>query len=237
MNSGVWQGLLPGLSKRFRVTCLDLPGHGASDYDPANSDLDCWTDACLDAAPGQAHWLGWSLGGQIAQRAALRAPDRVTSLVMVCSSPRFVSAKGWPHAVQVSTLRQFAETLKKNHGQTLIRFLSLQVQGDEQARDTLRLLRQEMDRRPIPNSRAMEDGLELLLQIDLREQLCRLCCPSLWLFGRRDTLTPAQVAEDISELGISQARYRLLEGSAHAPILSHPSQCLEAIDEFLGTIG
>ena len=32
MNAGVWSLLLPALQERFRVTVLELPGHGASPF-------------------------------------------------------------------------------------------------------------------------------------------------------------------------------------------------------------
>ncbi|MGB5640559.1 MAG: alpha/beta fold hydrolase, partial [Sedimenticolaceae bacterium] len=79
MNAAVWGPLIPGLSERFQLTIIELPGHGGSS--PASSaDLSEWAELCLAAAPASAHWLGWSLGGQIALRAALDAPGRVSGL-------------------------------------------------------------------------------------------------------------------------------------------------------------
>ncbi len=233
MNNAVWSELRPGLTSRYRVTCLELPGHGESGYDPLRYRLDDWVDACLDAAPPHARWVGWSLGGQVALRLAIRHPERVERLVMISSSPRFVRGPGWDHAMLEQTLRQFAATLEKNHRQTLIRFLSLQVQGDEQARETLRLLRRELDLRPAPNDQALEHGLNLLLNTDLRDQLHLLRCPNLWLYGDRDTLTPPESMDDLRQLGVPNASFALVPYSAHAPFLSHLPECQAYLDEFL----
>jgi len=234
MNNAVWSVILPGLTAEKRVTLIELPGHGGSLYRDDQRGLDAWVAACLERAPRRADWIGWSLGGQIAQRAALMAPERIRRLMLVCSSPRFIRAHDWPHAMLQQTLHQFADALKRDHQQTLIRFLSLQVKGDDLARETLRLLRQEVAQHPVPDPQALEDGLELLLTIDLRAQLNRLQCPSFWLLGDKDALVPGSVQQDLLALNIPNAGFQLLKGCAHAPFLSHPAQSLESIRRFLG---
>jgi len=234
MNAAVWTPLLQPLVAQFRVTLIELPGHGGSEYDPASGGLDDWTRAVLDAAPARAVWVGWSLGGQIAQRAALLAPERVGKLVLVASSPSFVQREDWPHAMDVQTLTLFARSLLQNPQQTLARFLSLQVRGDEAARNTLRLLRQELAERPEAHPAALEQGLDLLRHVDLRAELPKIRCPILWLLGERDTLVPVEVAEVLESL-VPDADLLILHGCAHAPFLSHTGQSLRALSAFIGT--
>lgn len=234
MNAAVWSPWLPRLARHHRVTAIDLPGHGASDYDSTQDSLDDWVAACLEAAPRQADWVGWSLGGQLALGAGLAAPERIRRLVLVASSPRFVKTEDWPHAMEEGVLRQFAETLARNHQQTLERFLSLQVRGDEEARLTLRLLRQEIVQWPQPHPSALQQGLELLRTVDLRARIPGLQVPSLWLLGERDTLTPAAVGQELVALGIPQSEIKVLKGCAHVPFLSHPGTSLELVKAFLG---
>lgn len=234
MNLAVWSSIHARLIESFRVTLIELPGHGASGYDPQSAEFDDWCLACLQAAPESATWVGWSLGGQLAVRAALLAPQRVDRLLLVACSPRFVRSDDWPQAMPHTTLFQFADTLRNNPRQTLSRFLSLQVQGDEQARHTLRLLRQESEQRPQPDALALQHGLELLLRVDLRSQLAALRCPSLWLLGARDTLVPAAVGADLQSLLGDLGAVQVLPGCAHAPFLSHPQQSLAALLGFIG---
>ena len=232
MNIAVWSSVQKQLALHFRVTLIELPGHGGSEYEAAASSLDEWANACLKAAPERATWIGWSLGGHLALRAAMMAPERIEKLALVSSSPRFVQEAGWPHAMSVNTLTQFARTLAKNHKLTLSRFLSLQVRGDDDARETLRALRQDIALRPDHNPLALEHGLDLLLTVDLRDQLKTLNCPTLWLLGERDTLVPVDVAEALGLL-MPEAEILTMDGCAHAPFLSHPKQCLEALIHFL----
>jgi len=235
MNNSVWSSILPGLAKHYRVTLIELPGHGGSTYSDGQGELEDWVAACLDIAPSRAHWIGWSLGGQIAQCAALTAPDRIKRLMLVCSSPRFIRADDWPHAMLENTLHQFADALQRNHQQTLARFLSLQVQGDDLARETLRLLRHEVAQHPAPDPQALEHGLALLLTVDLRKQLKRLRCPTFWLLGDKDALIPGSVEQDLLKLGIPDAVFKCLKGCAHAPFISHPDESLKLVKQFFGT--
>ncbi|MCW8944078.1 MAG: pimeloyl-ACP methyl ester esterase BioH [Sedimenticola sp.] len=234
MNAAVWSPVVASLSQHYRVTIIEMPGHGASDYDPDRFRLDDWVQACLDVAPAQAVWIGWSLGGQLAQRAVVLEPERVTKLVLVTSSPKFVVGEQWPHAMALNTLKLFAKALSRDPHQTLERFLSLQVQGDEAARETLRLLRQDIALRPEANPLALEHGLDLLLDVDLRDGLALIKCPTLWLFGERDTLVPADLCDEIEQM-MPAAEILILQGCAHAPFLSHPQSCLRALNHFLGS--
>ena len=140
MNAAVWQPFLPYLEE-YRVTRVELPGHGEQLWSAAERDLQSWGDAVLAQAPERAIWCGWSLGGQVALQAALNQPERVSALVLMASTPCFVQHPGWDHAMAADTLAQFARQLHQDVAATLNRFLTLQVRGSADMRPTLNLLR------------------------------------------------------------------------------------------------
>jgi pimeloyl-[acyl-carrier protein] methyl ester esterase len=231
MNAAVWKPFADRLVDRYRVTAVDLPGHGLSDGS-AEPTLRAWAAACLSAAPPHAVWVGWSLGAQVALRAALEAPERVHRLVLVAGTPRFTRGADWPDATPEKLGRQFAAALLDDPTGTLERFLALQVRGSTEATETLRILRAALSDRPPPRPDALEDGLRLLLTDDLRGDLNALKPHSLWLFGERDTLVPAEAAEAIARLA-PHAEVLILHGVAHAPFLSAPDRVARLIDTFL----
>ncbi len=235
MNAAVWAELpgplAAGLAAGRPLVPVELPGHGAAPGVLA-ADLDAWADACLATAPTRSVWLGWSLGGMVALAAALRAPHRVAGLILMTATPRFVQALDWPAAMAGGTLAQFHAGLLAEPAVTLDRFLALQVRGSEAARETLRTLRRELAARPAPDPRALEQGLDLLRDCDLRPRLSDLACPSLWLFGSHDTLVPAAVGRGVATL-LPDARIEIIRGAAHAPFLSHPAETGALIGAFL----
>lgn len=232
MHSNVWDACLPDCWQGLTQHRIDLPGHGESAFQPELEDLWRWADACLAAAPERALWLGWSLGGLVALAAALRAPKRVTGLILLTATPRFTRAVDWTPAMTEATLAEFHDSLGSDPSATLARFLALQVRGDTSARETLRVLRQTQTERPDPNPAALSLGLEILADEDLRGRLADIRCPALWLFGSRDTLVPVQVAERV-EMLMPGATTAAIEGAAHAPHLSHPGETAAAISTFL----
>ena len=232
MNSAVWEDLPPVLHGRLAPYPIDLPGHGGAPFDASRCRLTDWADDCLARAPEQAVWLGWSLGGMVALQAALQAPKRVSALILMTATPRFAQAVDWRAAVAEETLAEFSEGLINDTAATLERFLGLQVRGGADARATLRKLRADLSQRPAPDPEALRAGIEILREDDLRGPLPDIAAPTLWLFGERDTLVPAALAERVALL-MPQAQIRIIAGAAHAPFLSHADAVIAEIDRFL----
>ena len=227
MNAAVWGGFAERLAAHRQVIPLDLPGHGDRAY-AGESSLTDWALACLRAAPPRAIWLGWSLGAEVAQQAALAQPQRVAAVIALTGTPRFVQAEDWPHAMHAEILQQFITASREDHRKTLERFLALQVRGSDRAREVLRGLRQALAQRPDPRPAALHAGLQLLKQVDLRDQLPRLGCPTAWLFGERDTLVPASASADLARW-LPEAERHVIPGAAHAPFLSHEKETLAVL--------
>ena len=231
LNSGVWSGLVGTLSERYRVTTVDLPGHGQSRCEDG-VDLDSASEALLAAAPDSATWIAWSLGGMLALAAAAHAGERIKSLLLVCSSPRFVASPDWPHAMDEAVLSQFNHNLHQDYQGTLNRFLALQVRGSEAAGPTLRELRNTLVAQGEPNPTALAAGLAMLCDADLRPLLPDLKLPCHFIMGERDTLMPAAAAHAACA-AMPNASMQIIAGAGHAPFLSHPEAFMHASLAFL----
>ncbi len=79
-------------AERYLALALDLPGHGeAADVRPVTF-ASC-VEHVLARAPSRFTLCGYSLGGRIAQHVALAAPERVSRLVLVSTSPGIEDAR------------------------------------------------------------------------------------------------------------------------------------------------
>lgn len=231
MNGGVWHELAGRLESDFCLHMVDLPGFGHSAPLPAGSSLADWAASVLKVVPEHTAWLGWSLGGLVATQAALQAPQRLSALITLASSPRFVSEAGWP-GIKPEVLSGFEQQLTEDHQQVVNRFLALQAMGSEHAREDIRRLRNSLASRPAPDPRALAAGLGLLGETDLRAQLAQLEMPLLRLYGRLDGLVPRKAAVLTDKLAPTSHSH-IEPKASHAPFISHPDATADRIRDFL----
>jgi pimeloyl-[acyl-carrier protein] methyl ester esterase len=235
LHSGIWAPLLPALERRFRVTAIDLPGHGLSPRDGWAGGLEEMAALVAAAAPPGAAWLGWSLGGQAALAAAA-AGHIQGRLALVASTPRFASAPDWPCGMAPDVLAGFAGGLARDPAKALRDFLTLQLRGDRRSAALLAELKGALAARPAPDTGALRAGLEILATADLRPQLDGLRQPVLVIAGERDRLTPAEAGRRLAA-AVPAGQYLELPGAAHVPFLSHPEQFVAALAAFLAGEG
>ena len=218
------------LAPRHRPHAPQLPGYGSVSGGAADS-LEEIAAAMAQAAPPRCHVVGWSLGGQVALAWARREPRQVERLALIATTPCFVRRPDWPHAVGEELLAEFRSALAEDRAATLQRFASLQAKGDQNARLVSRHLRAglaaggEMDRP------ALERGLRILLESDLRESLGAIRQPTLVVHGDRDAVAPLAAGEYLSRQ-LPGARLLALRGAAHAPFLSNPPGVAAALQAF-----
>lgn len=231
LHGGIWNRFVPLLEPHFRITCVDLPGHGRSDWQGEGT-LDAMTAAVLSVTPAAAAWLGWSLGGLVAMRAALMAPEKVTALVTIASTPCFVRTPDWQSAMLPVLLDTFAEELAQDYVRTLNRFLALQVRGSDNSGEVLKTLRALLLVHGEPDAGGLRAGLEVLRTTDLRDSLGKISCPTLLLMGERDTLVPVNAGQAACEL-FPAAQLQVIAGAGHAPFIAQPEVVAEHVRSFL----
>jgi len=227
MNSAVWEECQSLLPEWINATFVDLPGHGTM-ADIAADSIDDYVRALIPLTHRPVLWVGWSFGALILIRLAELYPERVASLFLVAATPCFVQRSDWPAAIDKTTFIEFAKSLEYNQQKTLTRFLSLQMQGAENARQLLRQLQQKMKKRGIASAAALATGLQILLENDFRTTVAQLDCPVSWFFGARDTLIPVALADAIHQL-YGRHKIYLEAAAAHAPFLSHPRSFTDAL--------
>jgi 2-succinyl-6-hydroxy-2,4-cyclohexadiene-1-carboxylate synthase len=116
----MWDRVITQLdAQRYRPLALDLPGHGElTSYKRPITFADC-VETVLAATPGRFALCGYSMGGRIALQVALAAPERVSRLALVSSSPgiedpeeraaRRVADRGLAQALEGDPFERFIE--------------------------------------------------------------------------------------------------------------------------------
>ena len=231
MNARVFDALAEMLAADFEVRALNLPGHGGRDVLPHDT-LQSWADDLAQQLPERTTLLGWSLGGQVAMRAALDHPRKIARLILLASTPKFVVTEDWTCGMALADLQEFGAALVADPQATLRRFLSLQTRGMAGQKTLLQQLRQTLFTAPQTQAESLLSGLAMLHHTDLRAELPQLIQPALVVHGALDTLTPPGAGCWLAET-LPRARHIELSRAAHAPHLSHGEEVAALIGHFV----
>ena len=171
----------------------------------------------LDAlAIEQAHLVGASMGGTIAQIIAAHYPERTRSLTSIMSSS---GNPMLPPPTPAAALSLFAPLPATPDRQSVVqdaiaRFESVASPAYPTALEDLQtLFGQEYDRGFYPQGVARQLGA-LIASGDHRPLLRRITCPTVVLHGKDDPLIQLACGEDVAN-NIPDAELRVIEGMGH----------------------
>jgi pimeloyl-ACP methyl ester carboxylesterase len=242
-----WFANIPHLALDYRVVAVDLPGFGGSDRLSRPTEIDDFVDALVGLLGhlglGSVRIVGHSLGGIVAQRFAMRHPERTAALVLVASAGGPVSP------IQATFFRGFAlaSTLLDYGPRPLLgsamraamavaplrRWIIGQVVHDPAA------VPQELaaDAMSAACSSPGTAGAVLAgLRASRPEDLRRIACPTLIVGGLRDRLVPVSAVEHLASL-IPGAQRELWPGVGHHPMLERPESFNALVRAFLHEVG
>jgi 3-oxoadipate enol-lactonase / 4-carboxymuconolactone decarboxylase len=190
----MWDAQIAALSGRYRCLRYDIRGHGHSSVidSPATiDDLAADLIGLLDALKiANAHIVGLSLGGMVAQALACEHPQRVRGLILMATAPYLPPADFWHERAALVRAEGLAELVNI----VVERWFTpsfLQSATGEIARIRERFL--EIDRRGYARC------CEVIADMDLRERIKKIAAPTLLIFGADDPVTPPAIAEEMSE--------------------------------------
>ena len=231
MNSAVWDGCIAELPDWLDVIVVDLPGHGTmADIPPDTqaSTLDGYMQALVPLVQRPVIWVGWSLGGLAVLRLAELYPQRVAAALLVATNPCFVARPDWPCGVEEKVFHQFAINLSRHQEKTIQRFLALQVKGLPDAMIVVRQLLQSIQSRGSASTQALQTGLQVLQETDLRQNIKLIESPLYWLLGGMDGLVPRDLAQTL-QVECAQENVEINEKASHAPFISHQGDFIKQL--------
>ncbi len=222
----------------FRLITVDLLGHGASDSpgDPERYSMArCLQDllALLDyLGAGRAGLLGYSMGGRIALRLALAAPERFGALVLESASPGIEDAA--ERQERVKSDKALADSIKRQgiaafveRWEALPLFRS-QAGLPKTLQEALR--RQRLANNAVGLANSLR-GIGAGMQPAVFDQLPGLGVPTLLLAGALDARY-CELAERMAKM-IPCARLQIVPEAGHATHLEQPETFSRLVKGFL----
>jgi len=230
-SKNAWNLQRIAMATRFRIISFDNRGAGRSDKPTEPFTLEQMADdaiAVLDAAGIEtAHVVGASMGGVISQIVAVKYPQRVRSLTLVCTACR-------NHPWRQELLQSWAKTAEEKG---MIEVGKEAAQWVMSPRSFRRLVPAFTWMGPLAALRPRHSFVSQIHAIldtreDLVDQLSTITAPTMVIVGNQDILTPRGDSEEIAER-IPNAELVVISGAAHGLMMEHSSTFNKILIEFL----
>jgi 3-oxoadipate enol-lactonase len=220
----MWDPQVPALAERYRVVTYDTRGHGESPAPAGPYTLDDLVDdlvALLDEVGAErAHVAGLSLGGMIGMRLAVRNPERVHRLAVLCTSAKpdpqpfldraaTVRSGGTAPLAPTVAGRWVTPPFAAEHPKLVARLEAMIAGADDEGYAAC---------------------CEVVAGVDLREDLARITAPTLVVSGAEDLALPPEHQRLIVD-GIPGAELLTVSPAAH---LANLERTLEVTGALLG---
>ncbi len=190
-SPAVWQPLIEVLNTRcpeLEIINLSWPGYGDEPVLAQADNLNELAEIMLPKLPLDAHWLGWSLGGNLvlwlaaflAQQSQSNkqatenqatqnhaAQSHTGQLVMLGSNASFAQREHWSEALSAEVLEQFRQGFDQTPEKTLKRFHGLQMQGESDLRGCKKAFTALVGKEMPADNATLAAGLKWLAELDL----------------------------------------------------------------------
>lgn len=220
-NRRNWAAQIEFFSRRFKAAAWDARGYGESDDYEGALQFDYLTGDVMRVAEHfkaqKLHLVGLSMGGRIARNVALRAPERLHSLVLISSNPGF-------DAMSPESVKRFVTERRTRTPQTLAKLLG--SRASRAAYDEL------LDSVARIHDASYQKTLEASVAQDRAAPIEQIRVPTLVIAGEEDTVYPPELAEQMARR-IPGAELLMLERTGHLANLEQPDRFNKAVFDFV----
>jgi len=227
-DASVFDRVRPALEATHRVTCMNLPGFGAS-APRALASVDAYADhvaQAMDAMglPKTTDVFGNGFGAFVTLALAIRHGDRVGRVIVADVVPAFPEPARAP-------FRGMAAKVRESGMQAVLdTAIGRMFPPEFQARSP-EVVAERKRRLAGVDPACFAQACLGLAGLDLRPRLASIRNRTLVMCGALDQTTPPALAREVAQ-AIPGAAYREIAGSGHCPMLEAPEALVDAIAAF-----
>ncbi|WP_243077208.1 alpha/beta fold hydrolase [Microbacterium sp. SS28] len=225
-SSVLWEAVVPSLVDSYRVTLLDLPGHGAAaparEHFTIGGIADAVARTITALGASRAYYAGVSLGGAVGLELLLRHPDVVSAAAIIASGAKIGDPEGWT-ARAADVRAQSTSSLIIGSAQRWFAPGSI----ERNPVITGRLLHALQD----TDDESYALCCEALAQYDVRRLLEEIEVPVLAVWGAHDEVTPEASLRLIAE-SVQNGHVIGLADASHLPPADDPDEMAAVLREF-----
>jgi pimeloyl-ACP methyl ester carboxylesterase len=213
-----WDDLTPIVAKYTKITALKFPLLSAHNSEVRVKSLALLTEFFLrERASGPVVLCGNSLGGHVALRLTLAAPELVKALILTGASGLY------EHTADSLPIRPGYKFVKQHMSKV---FYNQRFITDEAVQEIVDILEAK------GNVLNLIHAARSAKRDNLHSNLANINVPTLLLWGEDDHITPMDVARTFNEQ-IKGSELHSIKDCGHAPMIEHPVWFAEKVKNFL----
>jgi len=221
------------LKDKYRCVSLDFRGQGKSEVSPNGYDMDSltedWASFIREMDCGPCHFVGFSMGGFVGQRLAIRHSQLLKSLILVDTSSEPEPPQNMPrYRLMTFVARWFG--LKLLVGQVMPIMFGQAFLKDPNRKDLKRRWENELtSNHRIGVTRAVKGVLN---RQGITGQIAQIKMPTLILIGEEDVATAPAKSEKMHQL-IDGSQLVKIPRAGHMSPVEEPELVNNALTQFL----
>lgn len=226
-DSAVFNQIKPFFDKEiYTIAFMDFRGYGESSHITGNYSIDEIADDALSVADelgwSTFHILGHSMGGQVVQKVAIKAPNRVLSGIAVAPVP----ASGF--GMDTETYGFFQTSAEDDSA--LAEIFNI-LTGKRHAKSFLNEL---VSRARISTTKTAYLGyLKTWVKSDFSADVSAVQSPILVIAGAHDGALGPDILKATYLKQLSNVTLEVISAAGHYPMLETPPELFDKIDSFL----
>jgi len=238
-DQSMWRRVSPSFEDEYKVVLFDYVGSGLSDtdvYDPLRySSLAGYAkdivEICTVLDLQDAILVGHSVSSMISLLAAIEIPHRISTLIMICPTPRYLNdLPDYIGGFEQADIEGLLDTIDRNQPGWAAHLAGIVVNDPDQAE-----LAQELE----VSFCAMDPAIakrfaKATFLADNRSDLVGFDKPCLILQCQEDLVAP-NVVGDYLHQHLPNSHLQQMKATGHSPHMSHPLETIELIKKYLAS--
>lgn len=233
----MWQYITPTLAKRYKLLLFDYVGSGKSDLSLYSSEkyssLHGYAQDLLEVLEyyqlNQVIFVGHSISSMIGMIAAIKSPDYFKKVIMIGPSPCYLNdSNGYYGGFDKADIDELLDMMEINFSGWASFMAPMAMKNLEQPHLSEQLEQIFISADPV----IARQFAEVTFYADYRYLLSQMQVNTLIMQCAEDSVVPVEVGSYLHEQ-ITNSTLVMMEAKGHYPHISHPSETIDIILEYL----
>jgi pimeloyl-[acyl-carrier protein] methyl ester esterase len=208
------------LKSLYKVTNIDLPGRGGSEWDSKIRNVNDIADLVIPHLPETAIYIPWSFGGLVTLSIAARHPERVNKIVGIATTPRFVEDKSWKGVPKPGFKTGFDQVRNCGFHAFFKEFYKAEFSAvDCKSAGYIQLIKL-LNETPEQDLDVLLSGVNICDIADFRDEFSKLKCPIDLILGDKDASVSLENHMQLKQLN-PDADIHVMPEAQHMPFWTH----------------